>query len=80
MVIFWTRSVIERAVDGNTGIFPACIIILYLHIFGLIVDPHNDLLPVGVVAQLVEHCTAIAEVRVRIPRLPRSCLSSAKMR
>ena len=33
----------------------------------LITDPHNDLLPVGLVAQLVEHCAGIAEVRIRIP-------------
>ena len=41
--------------------------IIYLHIYGLIIDPHNDLLPVGLIAQLVEHCTGIAEVRVWIP-------------
>ena len=28
---------------------------------------HNDLLPVGLIAQVVEHCTGIAEVRVQIP-------------
>ena len=33
----------------------------------LIVDPHNDLLLVGLTAQLVEHDTGIAEVRVRAP-------------
>ena len=26
-------------------------------------DPHNDQLPVGLIAQLVEHCTGITEVR-----------------
>ena len=36
-------------------------------ILGLIIDPQNDRLPVGLIAQLVEHCTGIAEVRVRIP-------------
>ena len=43
-----------------------CTIIIYLHIYGLICDPHNDLLPVDLIAQLLEHCTVIAEVRVRI--------------
>ena len=32
-----------------------------------IIDPHNDLLPGGLLALLVEHCTGIAEVRVRFP-------------
>ena len=31
------------------------------------IDPRNDLLPVGLIAQLVEHCTGIVEVRVGIP-------------
>ena len=30
------------------------------------IDPQNDQLPVGLIAQLVEHCTSIAEVRVRV--------------
>ena len=30
-------------------------------------DSHIDQLPVGLIAQLVEHCISIAEVRVRIP-------------
>ena len=45
----------------------SCNIIIYLHIYGLIVDPHNNLLPVGLIAQQLEHCTGIAEVRVPIP-------------
>ena len=32
----------------------------------LIIDPHIHLLPVSQIAQLGEHCTSIAEVRVRI--------------
>ena len=45
-----------------------CINIIYLHIHGLIykIDQHNDQLPVGLIAQLVEHYTHIVEVRVRI--------------
>ena len=42
------------------------IIIIYPNISGLIIGPHNDLLPVCLMAQLVQHCTGIAEVRVRI--------------
>ena len=45
----------------------SCIIIIYLHIYELITDPHNNLLPVGLIAQLVEHCTSITEVTVGIP-------------
>jgi len=43
------------------------IIIIYVHIYRLIIDPHNHLLPVGLIAQLVEHCTGILEVGVGIP-------------
>ena len=34
------------------------------------IDPYNDQLPVGLIAQLVEHCTGVAEVRVRVPSRP----------
>ena len=63
--------------DDNTGIFHLSAFQThgkflyyhhYLHIYELIIDPHNDLLPVGLIAQLVEHCTGIAEVRVQVPR------------
>lgn len=33
----------------------------------LIIDPHTDLLSVGLTVQLVEPCTGIVEVSVRIP-------------
>ena len=37
-------------------------------ISGLIIDPHNYQLPVGLIAELtLKHCTGIAEVRVRVP-------------
>lgn len=36
-------------------------------------DPHNDHLPVGLIAELVEHCTGIAEVRARVPFKPVFC-------
>ena len=36
-------------------------------IYGLIMDPHNDQLPVGPTAQLVEHVTCIAEAGVQVP-------------
>jgi len=35
-------------------------------IYRVIIDPHNNQLPVGLIAQLVEHCTGSAEVRVRV--------------
>ena len=34
----------------------------YLYIQGFIANPHNDQLPVGLLAQLVEHCTSISKV------------------
>ena len=40
------------------------IIIIYLQIYGLIIDPHNDLLPVDLIPQLVEHSTSNTKVRV----------------
>lgn len=55
-------------------------------IYGLMIHPHNDQLPVGLIAQLMEQHTGIAEVRVREPRsgrmfsgLRRNFLSSAKI-
>ena len=45
----------------------SCIIIIYLHIYELRIDPHNDLLLVGLIAQLEEHCTGTAEAKVGIP-------------
>ena len=42
-------------------------IIIYLYIYGLITDSHNDQLLVGPIAQLVERCTGTADVRVRVP-------------
>ena len=35
--------------------------------YGVIVDPHNDHLQVGVITQVIEHCTGIAEVGLRVP-------------
>ena len=32
------------------------------HLNGYLTNSHNDQLPVGLIAQLVEHCTGIAEV------------------
>ena len=44
--------------------------------YGLIIDPHDDQLPFGLIAQLVghsaqlvRHCTGIVAVRVRVPVL-----------
>ena len=38
--------------------------------YGLIFDTNNDLFPVGPIAQLGEHCTCIAEVRIRVQFRP----------
>ena len=38
--------------------------------YGLIIDQHDDQLPFGLIAQLVEHCTGIAEVRIRVTFRP----------
>ena len=35
------------------------IITMYIHIYVLTSDSYNDQLPVGLIAQLVEHCTGI---------------------
>ena len=40
--------------------------IIYLYIYGLTIDPHNDQRPLGLIAQQVKNQTRIAEVRVRI--------------
>ena len=39
-------------------------------IYGFMIDPHNDQPPVGLIAQLLEHCTSIAEARVRVSFKP----------
>ena len=36
-------------------------------IYGLINDPHSNLLPGGLRAQVVEHWTGITEIRVGVP-------------
>ena len=36
-------------------------------LYGLIMNSQNDQHPVGLIAQLVEHCTIIAEVMGSIP-------------
>jgi len=58
-----------------------------LDIYRLIIDLDNDLLAVGLIAQMVECCTGIAEVRVAGPAKALilhaflgAALSSAKMR
>ena len=38
--------------------------------YGLIIDSHNDQLSVGLIAQLVEHCTGMVEVRDQVPSWP----------
>ena len=46
---------------------------IYMTFNGLIIDPHDDQLPFGLMAQLVEHCSSIAEVRVQVLFVPFSC-------
>lgn len=36
-------------------------------LYGLITNSQNDQLPVGLIAQLVEHCTSVTEVMGLIP-------------
>lgn len=43
-------------------------------IYRLIIDLQSDQFQVDLIAQLVMHCTATAEVRVRIPLRPSSLL------
>jgi len=38
----------------------------YDAIYGVIIDPHNDQLPFGLVDQLVQHCPGIAPEMVRL--------------
>ena len=50
------------------------LIFIYSHsshfLNGYITNSHNDQLPVGLIAQLVEHCTGIAEVMgSQLPKL-----------
>ena len=35
-------------------------------IYGLMIDPHNGQLAVGLIAPLMEHCTCIAEIMVQV--------------
>ena len=36
-------------------------------LYGLITNSQNDQLPLGLIAQLVEHCTGVTEVMGSIP-------------
>ena len=36
----------------------------------IIIDPHNDHLSVGLIAQVVVHCTVIREAKVQFPFRP----------
>ena len=40
---------------------------IYYFMYMILIHEVPDQLPVGLIAQLVEHCTGIAEVRVQIP-------------
>ena len=67
------------AIGKNSGLNGTRNLISVMPIF----DPHNDLLSVGLTAQLEEDCAGITEVRVRVPFRPeffrpllRDCSSS----
>ena len=47
-----------------------CYLSMLMIICGPFIDPHNNRLPVGLTAQLVEQCTGVAEVRVPVPFRP----------
>ena len=54
---------------------------IYYFMYMILVHEFPDQLPVGLIAQLVEHCTGITEVRVQIPGqvfLAAALISSAK--
>ena len=83
----------DRILIKNTCNLSKLIVSLLLFFYGtiyaLIVDPQNDQLPVGLIAQLVGHCTRIAEVRVNysppqarifLPFFPYYLSSIAKLR
>ena len=40
-------------------------LLIHFHVLRLIMNPHNDLILVGLIAQLVEHCTDIKAVNVQ---------------
>ena len=42
-------------------------IVMYSSLHGFIWNQHNDQLPVGSLAQLVERCTGVAEVKLSSP-------------
>ena len=69
LIIAFKHKPVDVEIDDNTRILHVfeMWIGMNLHIYGLIIHPINKLLPVGLIAQLVEHCNGIAEVRVRIP-------------
>ena len=52
--------------------------VLYIdfHLLPVMINSHINQLRVGTIAQLVEHCTGIAEVWVQIPHRPEFSRSS----
>ena len=65
--------------DGNNfSINEILISANFATVYGLIIDPHDDQLPVGLIAQLVECCPGSAEDRIRVSFRPEcSALSFA---
>ena len=72
MLVQWSTSCAIRPTDNE-------ILLIETHISTvsrLIIDPQNDQLLVGLIAQLVEHCTGITEVRVWVSFRPEFFRSS----
>ena len=51
--------------ETNAVLWLLCGLMISLHMMNIV--SCNDQLPVGMIAQLVEHCTDITEVMVRVP-------------
>ena len=67
LILRWSNLFIPIQIS-NTQKDSCVTIINTLHVIcRLLIDPHNDKLPVGLIAQLVDYCTGIPEVVVWIP-------------
>ena len=61
------QVVITRIIRNQCDLRNYVMLLEYITIYRLIIDPHDNFLPVGLIAQLEEHCTRIAEIKVRVP-------------
>lgn len=65
IIAFWRYLSSSEKALRNSWKKKSWLTIIYLYIYGLMIDPHNDQRPLGLIAQLVKNQTRIAEVRVR---------------